>query len=177
MNKRIFTIMLLAVLCPILLPAQINTINGQTSDPVLSEGQQNIMVLNQKPVQPLYQAPLTYSFTPEDIDYAKKARTQTALGWTFVAGGTALLIAGIAQAGKEQEDIVDALFVRPLAVVALMGAGITVGACSIPFFIAAKKNKEKARASAAIMLQPSVAAGGTGIRRIQQPAIGVQWRF
>ena len=119
---------------------------------------------------------LTTSFHQE-IDYAKRARTQTIFAWTLVAAGTGLLIAGIVQAGKEREDIIDELLVRPARVIGFVSSGLIVGGCSIPLFIAAKKNRTKASATASVMLQSPVVTNGAGLHRVKQPAIGLQWWF
>ena len=98
----------------------------------------------------------TDNYTPPiKTDYLKKSKNQKTVAWSLLGGGFALFITAAASASPADngEEILPGLVVdtTPEEInystgeAVLLATGTAAMLASIPFFIAAKKNKEKAR--------------------------------
>lgn len=112
-------------------------------------------------------------------DYLKKSRGQNTAAWFLLGGGTTMTmvgmvvglnkgLAGLGTTENESTTVEDALAITGLAAMA----------ASIPFFIAASKNKKKANTISALFKieqQPSVLQGV--VIRTPYPALALKVRL
>ena len=109
-------------------------------------------------------------------EYLKKRKNQNTTGWVLLTGGTTLLIIG-GTIGANFNGLFDPN--RPqqsspkneslATILQITGGAATLA--SIPFFVAASKNKKKAM-SVALSIEKIPAIGYVGI--IAYPAVGLQ---
>jgi hypothetical protein len=104
--------------------------------------------------------------------YLTKSKNQKTMGWIMLAGGTGLVIAGIAVGNGDNNNDPNELDFGPNfdAGLWLLGGGLVVGAGSIPFFISSANNARRA-ASISIINQRILMADGTRFVARIQPAI------
>lgn len=104
--------------------------------------------------------------------YLTKSENQKTMGWIMLAGGTGLVIAGIAVGNGDNNNDPNELDFGPNfdAGLWLLGGGLVVGAGSIPFFISSANNARRA-ASISIINQRILMADGTRFVARIQPAI------
>ena len=111
--------------------------------------------------------------------YLAKSKNQKTIGWILAAGGAGLIIAGIA-VGESDDGNNDPneLDFGPNFDVGLwlVGGGIVSGLASIPFFISAGKNAQKA-ASISFGRQKILLPKGNLMVLEMQPAISVGINF
>lgn len=107
--------------------------------------------------------------------YLTKSKNQKTMGSIMLAGGTGLVIAGIAVGNSDNNTDANELDFVPNfeAGLWLLGAGLAVGAGSIPFFISSSNNARKA-ASISIINQKIPIPQGAGLAARTQPAISIR---
>lgn len=98
-----------------------------------------------------------YHLSAQNVDYAAKAKKQKTVGFILLGVGVATAIAGIIVEASDSEDVSGAVE-DTFEGAGLVIAGGIVAAASIPFFIAAGKNKQRA-----VTFYP-------GIQKIRTPA-------
>lgn len=95
-----------------------------------------------------------FPYEPQ-TDYLQKSKKQKTIAWLFIGGGAALVVAG-AVIPKGERDGFDYLTWSDTYKNDDLKAGLIVGGAlvmggSIPFFIAAHRNKKKAMAASAFV--------------------------
>jgi hypothetical protein len=107
--------------------------------------------------------------------YLSKSKNQKTMGWVLLAGGTGLVIAGIAVGSSDDNNDPNELDFGPNfdAGVWLLGGGLVVGAASIPFFVSSANNARKAAFVSLINQKIIIPRSGQLILRTQ-PAISLR---
>lgn len=107
--------------------------------------------------------------------YLAKSKSQKTMGWIMLAGGTGLVIAGIAVGDSDTNNDPNELGFGPDFEVGLwlLGGGLIVGAGSIPFFISSANNARKA-ATISIINQKILIPRDNRLLSRTQPAISIR---
>jgi len=117
-----------------------------------------------------------YGFRLPETDYAQKAKSQQTVAWVLAGAGAAMVVTGLIVGGKDEDTVGETINNAFDGTIMVVGGAI-VAAGSIPFFISASKNKAKAGLTGSVMLQSAVASTNSGMQRVKQPAVGLQWHF
>lgn len=106
--------------------------------------------------------------------YLSKSKNQKTMGWVLVAGGTSLVIAGIAVGNDDNNDPNELDFGPNFDVgLWLLGGELVVGAASIPFFVSSANNARKAALVSLINQKIIIPRSGQLILKTQ-PAIALR---